>query len=238
MGVNAQTSVPAFTAGQVLTAAQQTQINTGIPVFATTVTRDAAFGGAGEKVLALGQYAFIEATSTLQVYNGSAWVSAITSGLNLVTAQTIGSAVGSVAVTSVFSSTYDNYKIIINGGVASATGNASIILGATVTGYYAGYSGVTISSATAAIASDNNAASWSRFCSGSANSIFADFDLLAPNMAKYTGITGIQSALNADVGRSGVGWLQNATQYTGFTITPDSGTLTGGTIYVYGYAKA
>lgn len=76
MGANAQTSVPVFTAGQVLTAAQVTQINTGIPVFATTVTRDAAFGGTGEKTLAQGQYAYIEATSSLQVYSGSAWIAA------------------------------------------------------------------------------------------------------------------------------------------------------------------
>jgi hypothetical protein len=76
MGANAQIEVPAFTAGQVLTAAEMTQINTGIPVFATTTTRDAAFGGAGEKVLAQGQFAFIEATDSLLVYNGSAWVAA------------------------------------------------------------------------------------------------------------------------------------------------------------------
>ena len=75
MGANAQTAVPAFTAGQVLTAAQQTQINTGIPVFATTVTRDAAFDGAGEKVLAEGQFAYIEATNTTQYYDGAAWQS-------------------------------------------------------------------------------------------------------------------------------------------------------------------
>jgi hypothetical protein len=48
--------------------------NSGIPVFATTVTRDAAFGGAGEKTLAEGQFAYIEATDTTQYYNGSAWL--------------------------------------------------------------------------------------------------------------------------------------------------------------------
>jgi len=73
MGANAQIAVPSFTAGQVLTAAQQTQINTGIPVFATTVTRDAAFGGTGEKVLAEGQFAYIEATNVTQYYDGAAW---------------------------------------------------------------------------------------------------------------------------------------------------------------------
>lgn len=75
MGANAQTSVPVFTAGQVLTAQQQTEINTGIPVFATTVTRDAAFGGAGEKTLAEGQFAYIEATNSTQYYDGASWSS-------------------------------------------------------------------------------------------------------------------------------------------------------------------
>jgi hypothetical protein len=72
MGLNAQTAVPVFTAGQVLTAQQQKEINTGIPVFATTVTRDAAFGGTGEKTLAEGQACYIEGTG-VQVYNGTTW---------------------------------------------------------------------------------------------------------------------------------------------------------------------
>jgi hypothetical protein len=74
MGANAQTAVPAFIAGEVLTAAEMTQVNTGIPVFATTTTRDAAFGGAGEKVLAEGQFAYIEAGDLTQYYNGTSWV--------------------------------------------------------------------------------------------------------------------------------------------------------------------
>ena len=71
---NTQTSVPAFTAGQILTAQQMTEVNTGIPVFATTTTRDAAFGGTGEKTLAEGQMAYIEAGDLMQYYNGTAWV--------------------------------------------------------------------------------------------------------------------------------------------------------------------
>jgi len=73
MGANAQTSVPAFTAGQVLTAAQMTEVNTGIPVFASATERDAAFGGTGEKTLAEGQYAFLEDTNETLVYDGSTW---------------------------------------------------------------------------------------------------------------------------------------------------------------------
>jgi hypothetical protein len=73
MGVNQQTSVPAFTSGQVLTAQQQTEINTGVPVFADTTARDAAFGGTGEKVLAEGQLAYLEDSDIVQYYDGSGW---------------------------------------------------------------------------------------------------------------------------------------------------------------------
>jgi hypothetical protein len=74
MGANATTFVPAYVAGEVLTAADLSVTNSGIPVFATTVTRDAAFGGTGEKVLAEGQFAYIEATNTFQYYDSSGWI--------------------------------------------------------------------------------------------------------------------------------------------------------------------
>lgn len=71
---NTQVKVPLFAAAEVLTAANMNiSAGTGIPVFATTVTRDAAFGGAGEKLLAEGQFAYIEATDELQYYDGAAW---------------------------------------------------------------------------------------------------------------------------------------------------------------------
>ena len=73
MGVNQQTSVPGFTAFQVLTAQQQTEINTGVPVFADTTARDAAFNGTGEKVLAEGQLCYLEDTNKVQYYDGSSW---------------------------------------------------------------------------------------------------------------------------------------------------------------------
>ena len=75
MGANAQTTVQKFVDGAVLTAPQQNfSAATGVPVFATTVTRDAAFGGAN-KVLAQGQLCYLEATNVLQFYDGAAWAS-------------------------------------------------------------------------------------------------------------------------------------------------------------------
>jgi len=71
---NEQTTVPLFTAGEVLTAADMNlSAGTGVPVFASTTTRDAGFGGAGEKVLAEGQLCYLSDSNVVQYYNGSAW---------------------------------------------------------------------------------------------------------------------------------------------------------------------
>jgi hypothetical protein len=242
MGANAQTSVPTFTSGQVLTAAQQNEsARTGVPVFATTTTRDAAFGGTGEKTLAEGQLAYVEGTG-LQSYNGTSWITwgaAPSSGaLTLISATTIGSAVSSVTVSSAFSSTYDNYRITISGGVASGNVDLALQLGATTTGYYAGYNGVTYSTGSAAATANNNAASFTAVGVGTADSLVMNLDIIAPNLAKNTNIFG-GFAVTLTGSRSSVfgGFVNNTTQYTAFTITPSSGTLTGGTIRVYGYAN-
>ena len=71
---NEQTSVPLYAASEVLTAANMNiSAGTGVPVFATTVTRDAAFGGASEKVLAEGQLCYLSSTNVVQYYDGAAW---------------------------------------------------------------------------------------------------------------------------------------------------------------------
>jgi hypothetical protein len=73
MGANAVTTVPVYVAGEVLTAADLNITNSGIPVFASSVERDAAFGGTGEKTLAEGQYAYLEDTNATQFYDGATW---------------------------------------------------------------------------------------------------------------------------------------------------------------------
>jgi len=120
MGANAVTTVPVYTAGEVLTAADLNITNSGIPVFASTVERDAAFGGAGEKTLAEGQFAYIEATNTTQYYDGAAWQPVGASGLTFITGASF-SAVSSVsAPTSTFTSAYKQYKVIVNLTTVSA----------------------------------------------------------------------------------------------------------------------
>jgi hypothetical protein len=236
MGANAQLAVPAFTAGQVLTAAEMTQVNTGIPVFATTTTRDAAFGGTGEKVLAQGQYAFIEATNTTQFYNGSAWQT-LGGGLTLVKTQTIGSAVATVEVTDAFSSTYDNYLITVSGGALSANNAVRMILGATTAGYYLGLFGVDFAG-TAGVAVVNNGAIWSFIGYGGTTGINVTANLQGPNLAKLTFIQAPYINTGGGSANTTTGYLNNSTQYTAFTLSPSGGTMTGGTIRVYGYANS
>ena len=117
MGANAVTTVPVYTAGEILTAADMNITNSGIPVFATTVTRDAGFGGAGEKTLAQGQYCYIEATNTLQQYSGTAWQSA--AAMSVVKATTTFASSAAVFVDSVFTTAYDTYLIVAEGTAAA-----------------------------------------------------------------------------------------------------------------------
>lgn len=117
MGANAQTTVPTFTAGQTLTAAQVNQINTGVPVASGTATRDALFGGSGEKTLAEGQLVYVEGLG-LQSYNSAgAWV---TWG----TAPSLILQVVSTAKTDTFSTTSMTYTDI-TGLSASITPSAT-----------------------------------------------------------------------------------------------------------------
>jgi hypothetical protein len=157
-------------------------------------------------------------------------------GVTLISATTIGSAVSTVTVSSAFSSTYDNYLITISGGVASTSVDLSLQLGATTTGYYAGYNGVMYSTGANATTANNNAASFTAIGVGTTDSLFAYVNVLGPNLAKNTNISG-GYGVTLTGSRSSVfgGFLNNTTQYTAFTIAPSSGTLTGGVIRVYGY---
>ena len=115
MGANAVTTVPVYTAGEILTAADLNITNSGIPVFADSSARDAAFGGAGEKVLAEGQYAYLESTDTTQFYDGSSWLPVgTTPGMVYITGAPF-TAQGTVSMAaSVFTATYKNYQVYLD----------------------------------------------------------------------------------------------------------------------------
>jgi hypothetical protein len=155
-------------------------------------------------------------------------------GLRLIKKQTIGSAVSSVNVTSAFSATYTNYKIIVSGGASSQAAFLSLRIGNPGSNFYgaaivAGFtSGAPTSSGT------NNQANWNLVGGASTTGFHMNAELHSPFLTTFTSCQSSYFDSNANTGTF-TGMLNNQLSYTDFTITPSVGTLTGGTIYVYGY---
>ncbi len=237
MGANAQTSVPTFTAGEVLTAANMNiSARTGIPVFADSTARDAAFGGTGEKTLAEGQFAYLESTNATQYYDGSTWQSVgTTPGLVRIVTSTV-SAQSTVTLSNVFSATYHSYLITLS----NMSGTDTILkatFGATATGY--SYSGREWK---------YNAASADRFASNTthieANVIgtaAGSSSLIYIQNPFLTITTTFQLMMMSNKNDPGAiqqqGFLNNTTSYTDFVFTMTSGTFSG-TITAYGLVQS
>jgi hypothetical protein len=159
-------------------------------------------------------------------------------GLVYVKSQTIGTGVATAVVTDAFSSTYDAYKIIITGGLGSTATALKMHLGNENTANYFGfltfgsYTGTTVSGA-----NDNNAAAFTYAGGFDTNTINCNLDLLNPYSS--TDVTEISSRVRYGTTYGNyVGVFALNSSFTGFTFTTFSGTLTGGTITVYGYRKA
>jgi hypothetical protein len=188
-----------------------------------------------------GQVIYETDTKQTLVWQGSSWVMLTDAdsppGLELVKTQTVGSAVASVEVTSAFSSTHDNYKIVYMGGSCSSQGDLKMTLGSTTSGYYNNVI-YTAWNNTVAAASTNNGSSWERAgISETVNSL--QIELYGPFLSQRTVMWGtFVGADSTRVGGSTSGFLANTTSYTSFTITTTAGTLTGGTIRVYGYRNS
>lgn len=183
---------------------------------------------------------FVELASAqtdLTAYSTTAQMNtAITAGVGLVPilTQTIGTAVSSVTVSNAFSATYDAYKIIITGsGVHSGGSNITLKLGASTTGYY--YSGFLMSYSTGSTSAlyGSNQANFLYAGYGTTATRIFDVDLINPGTANYTIYESKYTAIADATYQQGI--HQVATAYTDFTITAGSGTMTGGTIRVYGY---
>jgi hypothetical protein len=194
-----------------------------------------------------GQVIYQQDTDQAYVWNGSAWVLLSTGtanppGLELVKTQTIGTAVSSVAVSSAFSADHDAYKIVISGGTGSAPMDLQLSLTGSSTGYYSGLMYVPYGSVGVVNAQgvgSANAASWVFAGNGGTSTLGMNVDLNGPYLAKVTGMSGGDVVVNTSGSVAFTNGYHNvATSYTGFTVTASTGTMTGGTITVYGYRKA
>ena len=240
MGANAQTKVPTFAPAEVLTAANTNLLSNGVGVFSGTATRDAAFGGSGEKVLAEGQFAYLEDTNTTQYYDGASWQSVgVAPGLVLISATT-ATTVQTFSINNCFSSTYTNYKIVINFSAAVGDG---VLVGRLRVG------GVNASTnyAVQRLAANINTVSAGQDTSGTddffiqnyvaatANRNYIALDICNPAAAAPT--SGIAMTGRADLLDIISITHTTATAYDGISFITD-GTNFSGTFRVYAYANS
>jgi hypothetical protein len=188
-----------------------------------------------------GQVIYETDTDKSLVYNGTGWVFLSTSranagGLDLVKTQTVGTAVSTVTVSDAFSSTYENYKIVVTGGVSSASAvDIYMQLGATTTAYYSIRSGWRYAGTALNFVDANNGSNWTVGGSVGTDPTI-NMDILGPNLSKKTYFNGLFSATSGIANTAG--YQDSTTQFTAFTLSLSSGTLTGGTIRVYGYVNS
>ena len=160
-----------------------------------------------------------------------------TAGLVLVKTQTIGTAVSSVVVTDAFSATYDNYLIIANGGVGSTTLNINLKLGSAATNYQFGASRVSYNDGSTNVFDfGNTTTAFNSIGNGSVNYIDLNVELRNPFKSVYTTVSANSSQTTGAIKYGGA--QLSTTSFTEFTLTPSTGTLTGGTIRVYGYKNS
>jgi hypothetical protein len=141
-----------------------------------------------------------------------------------------------VTVTGAFSSAYDNYKITYTNGLGSVSGiGINMQLGSLVIGYYSGIANVNyFTNAVTGIGQDNNVI-WNNVGGiGTAGFTMLDCDVFSPFLARWTFFQSKAVHYGLNFG-SGSGLNTSGTSETAFTLSPASGTFTGGTIRVYGY---
>jgi hypothetical protein len=155
-------------------------------------------------------------------------------GLWLISKSTIPASSLLYTTPTVFSSDFDNYRVIIRGVKSSAVSDLLINFGGTTTGYYGSayfdnYNG--------AVTGTNRRNNGANLYIGGVETTLGEqvisMDIANPFIAMSTSING------GYYGNGYSGWFggtqANATSFTTLTVRPATGTITGGTITVYGY---
>jgi hypothetical protein len=208
-------------------------------IFTDTETRDTALVEPSD-----GMLTYLEDVNRYETYNGTSFEPLVKQGLTLIKTQTIGSALTALVVENAFSAEYDNYKIMISGGVGSANSTFQITLGnwtgttftATATNYFSSllYANYTANTPVASV--QNAATFWNHTGSSTTTSQYMDANIYSPFLSTRTFISA--ASLRAFTWSGFLNGYQNsATSFNSFRINTSSGTMTGGTIRVYGYRK-
>jgi len=155
-------------------------------------------------------------------------------GLWLVKTQTIGTAVSSVTVTGAFSTDYDAYQIVVTGG----TFNTSLVWGqfqfssAHTTGYYGAAQFID----TAGTVTNQGTSNLGRLLVTRSSTTTAGVSSWVVNVANP--MTAVRKSIWGQCSGGNMvthgGYYDSTSTFSQFVLSPTAGTLTGGTIRVYG----
>jgi hypothetical protein len=188
-------------------------------------------------------------TDLTYIWGGSAWqqVSGGTavgnSGLVYVKGQTIATGVTAQVITGCFSGTYDSYKVVISNVTLSSNGSGTAVYAKmhdgtnpASSGYNYGIPLVDMTIGTVTSTKGISQTTGVVIGTGVGDKFGTSFDVINPNLATHTLFPDL-SIMQITNGYSGVGagMHQNSTAYTSLQIVLSTGTMTGGTIIVYGY---
>ena len=222
-----------FTNGSTLQASELNEnlMQQAVSTFSNAATRTAAITSPVE-----GQLTYLEDVNRYEHYNGSTWVSPFGETLLSTVSFTSQSA---VSLSSVFSSSYQNYRLAINATFSSATSvdlRARLRLVSTdTTNQYFG-TGISTNHNSTTITVNNVNTGVSFFLATSINTLplGGEVRIYQPNIADKTSITSHINSSTALVEGHIQSGLQNSnTQFDGITLFPSAGTFTG-TVRLYG----
>lgn len=215
------------------------------PTISTLTTNGDLLYGSGSGVLA--RRAIGTTGQVLTVSGGLPTWATATSALTLISSTTF-TAAATLNISSVFTSTYDNYRVVfqLKGSTADATVSLRMLTGTTTPDTGAVYSGSLTETTAAAATSVIGSSAQTSMSLGTLETTTGffyggTFDFIAPNLAVTTNALHEASVFNAAaafVQRRGGLVVNTATQYTGFQLNASTGNLEGGTIRVYGYSNS
>ena len=220
----------------------QQWVEFGVPPEGSTIAL-ASYADAAARTTAIpspteADLSYLQDTNSVEVYDGSAWTAVGAGGLVHISRTTIGTAVSSVAITNCFSADYDSYLMVIQGGAGSTNISLQAVIGGTASGYrWAGWYSEFLNSVLAA----QRGAGIAYFPVGKASTagINGRVVINSPFLNEYTTyISEYHIILTSGDTSYIAGYGPDSSSDTDITISTNTGTITGGTIDIYGYAKA
>lgn len=217
--------------------------NTSGTAAGLSATLAVASGGTGATTLTANNVLLGNGTSAVQAVapgtsgnvltsNGTTWTSAAASGggaLELISSTTIGTAVSTVDITSGFSSSYDTYMIDVTGVAKNGTGGDDVYLQIYDNGTLLTGTGYNFKNEDANNRTGRNEFELGRFDTSSNNN-GVNFTIRNANDATWY----VESMGGQRTYMLG-GWYDQSTgPATGFRLSLNSDTMTGGTIRLYG----